>query len=101
MKNKIILSVMTLGLITWSCSESPIGQQPIDSIAPGAVSNVNVKNIPGGAILSYTLPDDEDLLYVKAVYNLKEGLAEAKSTGSYELFNMDCGIYQHSPRAIC
>ena len=42
MKNKIILSVMTLGLITWSCSESPIGQQPIDSIAPGAVSNVNV-----------------------------------------------------------
>ena len=56
MKNKIILSVMTLGLITWSCSESPIGQQPIDSIAPGAVSNVNVKNIPGGAILSYTLP---------------------------------------------
>lgn len=35
MKNKIILSVMTLGLITWSCSESPIGQQPIDSIAPG------------------------------------------------------------------
>ena len=45
MKNKIILSVMTLGLITWSCSESPIGQQPIDSIAPGAVSNVNVKNI--------------------------------------------------------
>ena len=80
MKNKIILSVMTLGLITWSCSESPIGQQPIDSIAPGAVSNVNVKNIPGGAILSYTLPDDEDLLYVKAVYNLKEGLAEAKSS---------------------
>ena len=52
MKNKIILSAMTLGLITWSCSESPIGQQPIDSIAPGAVSNVNVKNIPGGAILS-------------------------------------------------
>jgi hypothetical protein len=26
------------------------------------------------------------------------GLAEAKSTGSYELFNMDCGIYQHSPQ---
>ena len=41
---------------------------------------MNVKNIPGGAILSYTLPDDEDLLYVKAVYNLKEGLAEAKSS---------------------
>ena len=80
MKNKIILSVMTLGLITWSCSESPIGQQPIDSIAPGAVSNVNVKNIPGGAILSYTLPDDEDLLYVKALYDLKDGVAEAKSS---------------------
>lgn len=80
MKNKIILSVVTLGLIGWSCSEAPIGQQPVDSVAPGAVSNVEVKNIPGGAILSYTLPDDEDLLYVKALYNLKDGMAEAKSS---------------------
>lgn len=80
MKNKIILSVVTLGLIGWSCSEAPIGQQSIDSVAPGAVSNVEVKNIPGGAILSYTLPDDEDLLYVKALYNLKDGMAEAKSS---------------------
>lgn len=80
MKMKITLSAIMISLITWSCSESPIGQQPVDSIAPEAVSNVKVKNIPGGAILSYTLPADEDLLYVKAIYNLKNGMAETKSS---------------------
>lgn len=80
MKNWIILFVIVAGFVAQSCSEPPVGQQPIDSTPPGPVSNVVVKNIPGGAILSYTLPDDEDLLYVKALYNLKGGVAEAKSS---------------------
>lgn len=80
MKNKIILCIMTLGFIFLSCDESPVCQQSIESLPPGEVSNVVVKNIPGGAILSYNLPEDEDLLYVKALYNLKNGLAETKSS---------------------
>lgn len=80
MKNRIILSVIVLGFVAFSCSESPFGQQPIDSIAPGPVSNVVVKNIPGGAIIKYTLPEDEDLLCVKALYTLKNGITESKSS---------------------
>lgn len=80
MKKRNILSVIALGFMALSCSEPPVGQQPVDSIAPGPVSNVTVKNIPGGAILKYTLPEDEDLLCVKAIYNLKNGIAESKST---------------------
>ncbi|MDR2382829.1 MAG: DUF4959 domain-containing protein [Prevotellaceae bacterium] len=45
----------------------------MDSVPPAPVTDVQVQNIPGGAVLKYQLPDDEDLLYVKALYSLKEG----------------------------
>jgi hypothetical protein len=71
MKNIIIITVL-LVVVTWfSCNEEPIGQQPKDSVPPGPVTGITVKNTPGGAVLRYRTPDDEDLLYVKAVYSLK------------------------------
>jgi hypothetical protein len=64
----------------YACEEEPIGQQPTDSVPPGKVSGVQVRNIAGGAILSYTLPDDEDLLYVKAVYTRNGEICENRSS---------------------
>lgn len=66
MKNIII--IFTLILFLYSCNEDPIGQQPTDSVAPGMVSNVTVENLNGAAKLTYALPNDKDLLYVKAKY---------------------------------
>lgn len=52
-----------------------------DSNPPGKVSNAEVLNMPGAALITYTLPSDEDLLYVKAEYTLSTGVkAEAKSS---------------------
>lgn len=68
------------GLVILSCEDYKVGQQPIDSTAPGPVSNVQVVNVPGGAVLSYTLPSDEDLLYVKAVYELHGATSEVRSS---------------------
>lgn len=80
MKNSIFVLIV-LGFIVFACNKEPIGQQPIDSVPPGSVSNVKVENTPGGAILTYSLPQDEDLLYVKAVYSLKDGvMSEARSS---------------------
>jgi len=70
MKHYILICLLMF--IAYACKEEPIGQTPVDSVPPGEVSNVEVTNIPGGAYFTYTLPDDEDLLYVKAVYRLKE-----------------------------
>lgn len=68
-------------LLLHACSEEPIGQTPTDKIPPGPITNPSVENTPGGAIITYTLPDDEDLLYVKAVYELTGGvIAETKSS---------------------
>ena len=38
---------------------------------PNVVTDVTYEPIPGGALIKYVLPHDEDLLYVKAVYSVK------------------------------
>lgn len=48
---------------------------------PGAVTNASVQNMKGEARITYTLPTDEDLLYVKAVYEIRPGVTrEAKAS---------------------
>jgi len=42
-------------------------------IPPGHISGAVVENVPGGANITYTLPDDDNLLYVKAVYQKSDG----------------------------
>ena len=72
MKKYLYILIPAL-LLAASCQEEPIGSVPVDSVAPGAVTEVNVENVPGGANITYTLPDDEDLLYVQAFYTLENG----------------------------
>ncbi len=73
MKKNLLYILSVLLLI--ACSEEERTFVKTDSVAPQPVSNVEVTNIPGGAILKYTLPDDEDLLCVKANYELKSGVS--------------------------
>jgi hypothetical protein len=72
-----------IGFITLACKEEPFWQEPIDTMPPGEIANVEVENIPGGAILRYALPHDEDLLYVKAVYSLKDGITSEVRASLY------------------
>lgn len=58
-----------------SCKEEQLGQFPTDNIAPQPVKNVKVTNLPGSVSLTYDLPDEEDILYVQAVYTLSNGKA--------------------------
>ena len=71
MNNRIVINLIA-SIFVWatlySCSEEPVGQTPTDSTPPGKITNPKVENLPGGARISYTLPPDDDLLYVKAVY---------------------------------
>lgn len=74
MKINIHLVVWALGIIIFAgCSQDQ--NQPIskDDIAPGKIIEAEVTNIPGGAIIKYTPPADEDLLYIEAKYKLKNG----------------------------
>ena len=76
-----IVMVCVVGLLS-ACEEESIGMQPLDSTPPGIVTDIKVENIPGGAILTYKLPEDEDLLYVKAVYSRKDDGVMSESRAS-------------------
>lgn len=72
--NKIIfLLVSSLAVTFSSCKEDSIGPLEKNDTPPGQVSGVAVENGPGNAKISYKLPLDQDLLYIKAVYNLANG----------------------------
>ncbi|MDR2037545.1 MAG: DUF4959 domain-containing protein [Bacteroidales bacterium] len=58
-----------------ACSEDPIGQYPVDDTPPSPINkeSVQVSNFPGGSTISYELPDETDLLYVKTKFTLPNG----------------------------
>lgn len=68
-----ILILPLFGLL-FSCSEDK-GAKPLENstIAPGEVEGIAIENLPGKAKLTYSLPDDKDLLYVVAEYALENG----------------------------
>ena len=82
MKKKFYLFTI-IGIMAFlsSCTEDE--REPLfkDSQPPGTVSAVIVENMPGAARLTYTLPSDNDVLYVKAEYNLRnERKVETRSS---------------------
>ncbi len=74
MKN-ILYTCVGLAIVLFArCSEEKFNvQYPTDDVPPREVSNVVVENLPGSARLTYDLPDEQDLMYVKAVYPLSNG----------------------------
>lgn len=73
-KNILYAFAFLLGVLV-SCKEDnpllPYGDD--DGKAPQDVSNVTIRNTPGGAVIKYERPNDTDLSYVKAVYTNTHG----------------------------
>ncbi len=84
MKNNVYLIMfVSILLVYWyGCKEEKHLSYPDDStVVPGQVSDVKVASTPGGAIITYKLPKDKSLSYVKAVYEIQPGVyREAKSS---------------------
>ncbi|MGE8379649.1 MAG: DUF4959 domain-containing protein, partial [Sphingobacterium sp.] len=68
---KFLFGVLLLSM--YACKQDEIGPIQNDGIAPGPVSNVKVKNLNGAAEITYEIPKDPDLLYVKAAYTAPNG----------------------------
>lgn len=83
MKRNIILILSVILIICYSCKEEYIGQYPIDSTPPASVTNVKVENLQGKAVITYTLPQEDDLLFIKAVYISPEGKKKEMSSSAY------------------
>jgi hypothetical protein len=77
---KICFMMFAACFVWYACEEEPIGQRQNDGKPPKKVESVEIEPIPGGAILTYPVPDDEDLLYVKAVYERNGKICESKAS---------------------
>lgn len=75
---KVTPLIRTTGLLTlllvfaFACEEERIGQNPVDNTPPSVVSNVQIEALPGGAKISYDLPNETDISYVICEYMFKE-----------------------------
>jgi len=64
-----------------ACTEDKIEPLENSTIPPGQITNISIENQAGKAMISYTLPKDQDLLYVKAVYPIRSGtMREVKAS---------------------
>lgn len=68
-----LAAVISLPLLLSRCAEAPNWNEAKDSTPPQAVLNPSVKDINGGAVITYTLPPDTDLKGVKAIYSYHDG----------------------------
>lgn len=82
MKNIYFIGAAILGLLWYGCAkEGRLDFVDPNTPAPMQVSDVKVDATPGGGILTYKLPADLNLAYVKAVYEIQKGVfREAKSS---------------------
>ncbi|MDR1340981.1 MAG: DUF5126 domain-containing protein [Prevotellaceae bacterium] len=69
-----------------SCSELEFVQPPVDNVPPPPLSNVQVESLPGGARVTYDLPNtDKDILYVKGEYTF-QGIKKTVRSSVYNNF---------------
>lgn len=67
-KTIIIYSLFAIMVAFTACKEETVGQTPVDNTPPGIVTDVQVQNVAGGAIITYQIPEDEDLSFIRAEY---------------------------------
>ncbi|MGX5817490.1 DUF4959 domain-containing protein [Chitinophaga lutea] len=78
MRNLLIYSILLTTVI--ACKEDKLTPISKDGNAPRPVVAATVKSLPGGAQISYTLPDDPNLAYVRAEWEIQGVKREQKSS---------------------
>lgn len=82
MKKSIIIIAVAFGLAACT-KEGRIDHLDSTMPAPPPVTNINVVPGPGSAAITYDVPDDPNLLYVKALYEIREGVYREAKTSFY------------------
>ncbi len=94
MKTNKILSIFLISFITLLGCKDDDGQ---DSTPPGSLLVENITPTNGGGIISYSLPDDSDILFVRAEYTNSLGVDVYKVSSSHNNFIEIDGLNQNTP----
>src|SRR3546814_638851 len=93
MNMKSIIPIVFTGIVIglFGCSEAErLDHLDADKPAPERVTSVEVTAMPGGAVITYELPDDPNLSYVKAVYEIQPGvIRETKASRYYDTLRVE------------
>lgn len=73
MKNRFPTCVLALLVFASGCREDDPNKPFGGGAAPGDVTVTGTRAIPGGAVIRYAFPADDDLLYVKALFEQTPG----------------------------
>ena len=94
MKTIKILAILLIPIITLIGCKDDENQ---DSTPPGILTIENITPTNGGGIISYTLPDDSDILFVRAEYTNSLGIDVYRVSSSHnDSIEID-GLNQNTP----
>lgn len=82
---KKLVFIIAIGAMAFMLGCEEDLKEPLfqDSDVPGPVTSPVVENLPGAAVITYGLPQDQDLLYVKAEYDLPSGVHVVTKSSNY------------------
>ncbi|NGM62633.1 DUF5126 domain-containing protein [Sphingobacterium sp. SGG-5] len=98
MKRRILFFFTILLFV--GCKESQHTPMVHDGSVPGSLSNIKVENMPGAAKISYTLPDDPNVLYVQAEYSLLSGETKVVKSSVSKNYVLLEGFYSTTERPV-
>ena len=97
------LLMMVLAVGVSSCTQT-VTESAYEKVPPGPVSNIQYEPDFGGGVLTYTIPNDPDFLYVRAEYQIDNGATISRTSSrfnnSLELTGMGDGPYEVSLYAV-
>ncbi|MDR0560047.1 MAG: DUF4959 domain-containing protein [Prevotellaceae bacterium] len=69
--NRFIIYILGLLVSSGACTDAPIGQTSVDSTPPPPPADVKVEPLPGGAKITYSLPKETDISYVRGDFRFQ------------------------------
>jgi hypothetical protein len=115
MKRIFYIFMMLAGLWTMSltsCNELPVGQTPVDGTPPPPLdaNKITVEALPGGAKITYVLPNDPDISYVKGEFmfqgkkkviraSVYDNFLIVEGLGSADAVDISLSLVDHSENA--
>lgn len=101
MKRRLfICGIGLMMLIINSCKQDKLAPVENDGVAPGPIKNAIVTNLNGAAKISYSVPSDPDLLYIKAQYTTKQGVVREVKVSKYNSDLTVVGFADTSPYQV-
>lgn len=81
----VVVTIIVLLTLFWGCKKIDSYNYIVssDKTKPDIVMNIKVKDFPGGAYITYTLPKSDNLLYILAEYKINDCISQQTKSSYY------------------